>query len=126
MGITDLHIDGGVQMRPRGKDRIAVYFGDRRYCLQPKCFRFLCTLARARLKSPPDEGFVRGEDFDEANREGVYKVMYQLRRQIPNGRALISGHTHGYYRLEIPPDRITINRKVIRAYPDPRVRALCE
>ena len=92
--------------------------------LTGKSFKYFARLAWSRLHS--DTGWVYKEDLEVGFNQARY--LYRMKNEIcavfSSSWPVVENNRLGYYRLNIDPSRISINREHLTNHPDFEVRSL--
>ena len=107
--------------------RFVVAVGERTCALRAKSFKYLFTLAAARLLAGHD-GWVDKRDVEPG--ENQIKYFYQLRQELKaacaGAQQLIENDGSGRYRLALPPERIRFNLARIADFPDWEIQKIAQ
>ena len=92
--------------------------------LTGKSFKYFVKLANKRLQD--EAGWVYKEDIEVGFNQARY--LYRMKNEIydsfTSAWPVVENNRLGYYRLNIDPSRIRINRDRLREHPDWEVRSL--
>ena len=93
--------------------------------LTGKSFKYLTKLAWSRVGR--DSGWIFKEDLEVGFNQARY--LYRLKSEISAAFAsdwqVFENNRLGYYRLDVPPQGISINYENLRQFPDWEVQQLC-
>lgn len=116
-----IEIDGNFE-----QDRYLVRIDGFPVRLTGKSFKYLVKLAWSRLNG--ENGWIYKEDIEVGFNQARY--LYRMKNEISGGFKsawpIIENNRLGYYRLNIAPEKISINSDNLRNHPDFEVRSLFE
>ncbi len=117
--LESLDVDGAFQ-----DDRYLVRINGFPVRLTGKSFKYLVKLAWSRLHR--DSGWVYKEEIEAGFNQAryLYRMKQEIAGAVPFGGSLVQNNRLGYYRLNVEPSRITINREQLREHDDFEIRQL--
>lgn len=114
-----LEIDGSCDA-----DRFLVRIDGIPVRLTGKSFKYLTRLACAR--SRPDGGWIYKDDIEAGFNQAryLYRMKHEIAETLRGSWPIVENNRLGYYRLNLDPERISLNRANLAAHPDWEVRSL--
>ena len=92
--------------------------------LTGKSFKYFARLAWSRLNR--DSGWIYKDDIELGFNQAryMYRMKNEIKAFLPSNWGIVENNRLGYYRLDIPPDKIRINSENLKSHPDFEVRSL--
>lgn len=92
--------------------------------LTGKSFKYFARLAWSRLNR--DSGWIYKDDIELGFNQAryMYRMKNEIKSFLPSDWGIVENNRLGYYRLDIPPEKIRINCENLKSHPDFEVRSL--
>jgi len=94
--------------------------------LTGKSFKYFARLAWSRLNR--DSGWIYKDDIEMGFNQAryMYRMKNEIKAFLPSEWGIVENNRLGYYRLDIPAEKIRINCENLKSHPDFEVRSLFE
>ena len=94
--------------------------------LTGKSFKYFARLAWSRLNR--ESGWIYKDDIELGFNQAryMYRMKNEIKSFLPSNWGIVENNRLGYYRLDIPADKIRINGENLKSHPDFEVRSLFE